>query len=96
MESISRDVKSLETDERRLYESVVGHALRENQRVIIRVVDLESEPDEATRRAALSRSVEIARQGREAARAQGITEEEANAAIAEAIRDVRQTRRSKQ
>jgi len=95
MESISRDVKSLESDERRLYESVVGHALGENQRVIIRVVDLEAEPDQATRRAALNRAVEIASQGREAARAQGLTEEEANAAIEEAVRDVRQSRRSK-
>jgi hypothetical protein len=95
MESISRDVKSLETDERRLYESVVGHALHENQRVIIRVVDLETEPDQQARRAAMSRAVEIARQGREAAKAQGITEEEANAAIEEAIRDVRRARHSK-
>ncbi|MGA2032024.1 MAG: hypothetical protein ABSG68_07200 [Thermoguttaceae bacterium] len=95
MESIARDVKSLESDERRLYESVVGHALQENQRVIIRVVDLEEEPDQATRRAAMSRAVEIARQGREAARAQGITEEEANAAIEEAVRDVRRERHSK-
>jgi hypothetical protein len=87
-------VKSLETDERRLYESVVGHALRENQRVIIRVVDLETEPDQQARRAAMGRAVEIARQGREAANAQGIMEEEANAAIEEAIRDVRQARHS--
>ena len=96
MESISRDVKSLETDERRLYESVVGHALSENQRVIIRVVDMEAEPDQPTRQAAMSRAVEIAREGREAASAQGITEEEANAAIEEAIRDVRRARHSEQ
>lgn len=95
MESISRDVKSLESDERRLYESVVGHALRESQRVIIRVVDLEAEPDQATSRAPMSRAVEIAREGREAARALGVTEEEANAAIEQAIRDVRRTGRSK-
>jgi len=93
MELISRDVKNLESDERQLYESVVGHALHENQRIIIRVVDLE--PDEATRRAAMGRVVEIARKGREAARAQGITEEEANTAIDEAVRDVRRARRSK-
>ena len=44
----------------RLYEAVVGHALRENQRVVIRVIELENEPDEATRRAALNRAVGIA------------------------------------
>jgi hypothetical protein len=95
MESIARDVKSLESDQRRLYESVVGHALHENQRVIIRVVDLGAESDQETRRAALSRAVEIARQGREAAKAQGITAEEAGAAIDEAIREARRSKRSK-
>lgn len=94
MESISRDVKSLQTDERRLYESVVGHALGENQRVIIRVVDLETEPDQSARRAAFQRAVEIAREGRAAAKAQGVTEVEANAAIDEALRDVRRAKRS--
>ena len=89
MESVVRDVNSIESDERRIYESVLGHTLRENQRVIIRVVDVDQEPDEASRRAALSRAVEIARQGRAAVEAQGITAEEADAAIDEAIREVR-------
>jgi hypothetical protein len=93
MESIARDVKSLESDERRLYESVVGHALHENQRVIIRVVELEAESEQAARRAALSRAVEIARQGREAAKTQGVTAEEAGAAVDEAIGEARRLRR---
>ena len=93
MESVIRDVKSLESDQRHLYEAVVGHALRENQGIILHVIELGAEPDQATRRAALSPAVEIARQGREAARAQGITEEEAGAAIDEAIRKVRQSER---
>ncbi|MGA2034662.1 MAG: hypothetical protein ABSG68_20635 [Thermoguttaceae bacterium] len=93
MESISRDMKSLDSDQRHLYEAVVGHALGENQGVILHVIELGAEPDQATRRAALSRAVEIARQGREAARAQGITGEEAGAAIDDAIRKVRQSER---
>lgn len=89
MESIIRDVKNIESDERRLYESVLGHALRENQRVIIRVIELEGEPDEASRRTALRRAAEIARQGRASVEAQGVTAEEADAAIDEAIREAR-------
>jgi hypothetical protein len=93
MESVIRDVKSLESDQRHLYEAVVGHALRENQGIILHVIELGAEPDQATRRAALSRAVEIAREGREAAKAQGITEEEAGAAIDEAIQEVRRSGR---
>lgn len=93
MESIARDVTSLESDERRLYEAVVGHPLQENQRVIIRIVDVEAEPAEASRRAALGRAVEIARQGRAAVESQGISTEEADAAIEGAIREVRRSKR---
>jgi hypothetical protein len=89
MELIVRDVKTIEPDERRVYESVLGHPLQENQRVIIRVVELEDESEQADRRAALSRAVEIARCGRAAVEAQGITAEEADAAIEEAIQEVR-------
>ena len=49
------------------------------------------DPDEATRKGALSRAVEIARQGRAAAAAQGITPEEAEAAIDEAFQEVRRS-----
>ncbi|MGD0897302.1 MAG: hypothetical protein ABR915_05655 [Thermoguttaceae bacterium] len=93
MESVIRDVKSLESDQRHLYEAVVGHALRENQGIILHVIELGAEPDQATRRAALSRAVEIARQGREAAKAQGTTEADAGAAIDAAIQEVRQSER---
>ncbi|MHB8898880.1 MAG: hypothetical protein ACYC6Y_09060 [Thermoguttaceae bacterium] len=92
MESIARDVKNLESDERRLYESVIGHALQENQRVIIRVIELENEPDEASRRTLLGRAVEIARQGRASVESQGIPAEEADAAIDEAIREARRSK----
>jgi hypothetical protein len=93
METVIRDVKSLESDERRVYESVVGHALRDDQRVIIRVVETGNATDEAVRRAALAKAVEIARKGRAAADAQGVTAEEADAAIEEAIREVRRSSR---
>jgi hypothetical protein len=91
MESITRNVKDIAPDERRVYEAAIGHALQDNQRVVIRVVNLGAEPDEATRTAALSRAVEIARQGRAAAAAQGIAPEEAAAAIDESLQEARQS-----
>ena len=93
MESIIRDVRDIVPDERRVYEAAIGHALHENQRVVIRVVDMDAEPDNATRGAALGRALEIARQGRAAAAVQGIKPEEAEAAIDEAIREVRGSNR---
>ncbi len=91
MESIIRNVSDIELDERRMYESVLGHALQQNQRIILRVVDLGREPDDTTRTAALGQAVEIARQGRAAAAAQGVTPEEADAAVEEAIQVVRRS-----
>ena len=38
MESITRNVREIESDERRVYEAAVGHALQENQQVVIQVV----------------------------------------------------------
>ena len=85
MESIIRKVDELNTDERRMYESVVGHALREDQRLIIHVVELVTEPDGPTRKAASERAIEIARRGRASAADQGVTLEEADRLIDEAI-----------
>jgi hypothetical protein len=89
MESIIRKVDELNTDERRMYESVVGHALREDQRLIIHVVELGAEPDGPTRKAASQRAIEIARRGRASAADQGVTPEEADRVIDEAIHEVR-------
>ena len=90
-----RDVRSLESDDAGYRSPWSGRALHENQRVIIGVVELEAESEQATRRAALSRAVEIARQGREAAEAQGISAEEAGAAVDEAIAEARRRKHSK-
>ena len=89
MESILRKVAELNTDERRMYESVVGHALREDQRVIIHAVELGAELDGPTRKAAGQRAIEIARRGRASAAEQGGTSEEADPVIDEALQEVR-------
>ena len=92
MESISRDVKSLESDERRLYESVVGHALRENQRIIIHVIEVENEPDQAVRRNAIEQFHELAREASEHRERQGISVEQADQTVDEAVRAARSRR----
>ena len=89
MESIIRKVDDLNAEERRMYESMVGHALHENQRVIIHVVELGAEPDGPTRKAAAQRAIEIARRSRASAADQGVAPEEADRVIDEAIHEVR-------
>ena len=89
MESIVRNVKDIETDERQYLEQALGRQLVENQQVIIHVVDLDVEPNVEVRRDALAEASEIARRGRVHAAAQGVTEAEADAAIEEAINHVR-------
>ena len=93
MESIIRNVKDIDGDDRCGLENVVGKHLQDNQQVIIHVIDVGIEPDEETRRAGLKAAREVARQGRANAAAQGVTEEEAGQIIDEAIRHVRQQKR---
>lgn len=38
METITRNVSDLEGEERRKYETLLGHSLRENQQIVIQVV----------------------------------------------------------
>jgi len=89
MESIIRHVKDIGADERRYLEGALGRQLQENQQVIIRVIDLGVEPDEQTRRSALADAAAIAQKGRANAAAQGVTDEEVDAAIDEAIEHAR-------
>jgi hypothetical protein len=85
METVIRNVKDIDADERRYLEGTLGRQLQENQRVVIRVIDLGVEPDEETRRAALADASSIARKGRGNAAAQGV----GDAAIDEAIHHAR-------
>ncbi|MGO8750023.1 MAG: hypothetical protein ACLQNE_29095 [Thermoguttaceae bacterium] len=94
MESISRDVRSLESDERRLYESVVGHALGENQRVIIHVIELAKGPDESVRAKAVEEFHELCREGTENRERQGISVEQADQVLEEAVQAARSHKRN--
>ena len=42
MESIERNVGDIAANERQVYETVLGHKLAENQRVIIKVMDIDA------------------------------------------------------
>ena len=93
MESIVRNVKDLDTAERQVYETALGQQLRENQQIVIRVLTPDAVPSEETRRSALQRASEIAQQGRSNAAAQGVGEEEIDAALDEATQHVRPRKR---
>lgn len=89
MESIVRSVREIEAAERQVYETVLGRHLEENQQIIIRVLTPGVVPPEDARREALGRAVAIARHGRAHAAAQGVSEDQLDAVIDEAITCVR-------
>lgn len=89
MESIVRSVREIEAAERQVYETVLGRRLHKNQQVIIRVLTPGVVPLEEARRKALGRADAIAQQGRANAAAQGVTDDDLDAAIDEAITHVR-------
>jgi hypothetical protein len=47
MQSMTRNVRDLDAEKRRSLESVLGHQLQDNQQVIIQVVSLNTEPNNA-------------------------------------------------
>jgi hypothetical protein len=94
MEMFIQNVKDFDADKREALEHVVGRHLDANQQVVIRVIDVDEQPSQQARNEALARAAEIARRGRASAGAQGVTEDEVDAAIDEAIRQVRRQKRN--
>lgn len=89
MESAICNVRDIETNQRRWIEAIVGQPLREDQQVMIHVIDVGIEPDKSVRTAALAEASELARQGRANAASRGVSEEELDAAIEQARRHIR-------
>ena len=89
MESVTRDVAKIESDERRIYEAAFGHALHENQQVILRVIELRAGPEESARRKAREEFHDFCGEGTEHRKRQGISVEEADQVAQEAVRAVR-------
>jgi hypothetical protein len=94
MESVLRNVKDIVGDDRRGLEHVVGAHLRDHQQVLIHVLDIDVVPADESRGAAIGRASAIAEQGRAHAAAQGVSPEEADDVIDDAIRNVRQRRQT--
>ena len=93
MESILHSVRDLAGDDRRGLEHLVGGVLRDDQQVLIHVLDVNAAPPEDVRRAALEQVATIAAEGRAHAAALGVSTEAADEAIDAAIDDVRGRRR---
>jgi hypothetical protein len=89
MVTFIQKVKDIDADKRQALEHVMGLHLRQNQEVVIRVIDVGEEPNRLARNEALTRAAEIARQGRAGVAEQGITEVEVDEALDEAIRHAR-------
>jgi hypothetical protein len=89
MESIIRNVKDIESPERRVYESLLGQSLRDNQRVLVMILNPGAEPDESIRRKAMADFHELCRQGTERRQQQGASVEQADQVLEEAVRAVR-------
>ena len=91
MNTLIRNVRDLETVNRRTLESLLGQRLEENEQVIIRVVSVGKEPDAATRRTALQRAKEIAEQADRHRESLGVPRDEVDRVIDEAIQTIRRT-----
>ncbi len=89
MESIVRNVSDIASAERQVYEHALGHQLGENQQVFIMVVTPNTMPSDAIRTQAFAEMERLARQAAASARRQGVSEQEINDAIEEAVGHVR-------
>ncbi|HEV3259534.1 MAG TPA: hypothetical protein VG013_21895 [Gemmataceae bacterium] len=84
-----QSVKDIQESEKRWLERLLGRPLGEDQQVFIMVLTPGSAPDEATRRKARAGLERIFDKTQEYAKTHGITDEEADAAVEEAMRQVR-------
>ena len=94
MESILRNVKDISGDDRRSLEHVVGAHLRDHQQVLIHVLDIDVVPTDEARRAGMEQAAVIAERGRAHAATQGVSPDEADTVIDDAVRQVRRQRQS--
>lgn len=85
METAICNVRDIDAGQRRWIEAVVGGPIQDHQQVMIQVIDAGIEPRRELRTSALAEASDIARRGRENAAARGVTEDEVDAAIDEAV-----------
>ena len=85
MESILHSVRDLAGDDRRVLEHLVGGVLRDDQQVLIHVLDVNVAPPDDVRQAALEQVAKMAGEGRAHAADLGVSPEAADEAIDAAL-----------
>lgn len=86
---VVEDVRNLQANGKRLLEDLLGRQLQENQQVFIMVLSPGTEPDEEARRRARAGLEAIFHKAEAYAREHGIADAEIDAAIQEAMANVR-------
>ena len=89
MESVIRDVRDIEPAERRVFETLVGHHLAENQRILVVVLPLGENPDDSARYRVREEYFELCKQGTENRERLGVFVEEADLILDEAFQFAR-------
>lgn len=89
METIVRNVSEIQEDQKRWLEDALGKQLQGNQRIVIMVLNPGALADDALRQQALADLKQLFAKGGEHAQRQGISEQEADEALDEAMRHVR-------
>jgi hypothetical protein len=90
MESVIREVKDIEGDKREWLEAALQEHLAENQRVLIVVLSPDAPADEVIRQRAMAHLGQLSQEGAAHRRQLGVSDEEADQVLDEAIRHVRQ------
>jgi hypothetical protein len=89
MESIVRNVADLEVAQRHWLETTLGQTLRDSQQVFIHVLTPGAMPDAAVKDRALADVQRLAGQAADFRHSHGISDAEAEAALDEALHNVR-------
>jgi hypothetical protein len=89
MESITRNVKEIDAEQRRTLEQVIGHELRDNQQIVIRIVTPGAVPGGEQRAQAIADLRTLSEQASQHCKSVGVTQREIDEAIDEAMSHVR-------
>ena len=89
MESVIRDVRDIEPEERHVFETLIGHNLAEDQRILVVVLPMGASLDDSVRRRARKELLELCKQGTENRERLRVSVEEADSILDEAFRSVR-------
>lgn len=89
MENITRNVDDLAAPQRKILEDLLGHQLASNQQVFIMAFSPGTAADDETRNAARMRLEQALTKAHQNAVRSGVTAEEADAAVDEAMEAIR-------